>query len=139
MTTQQLTKLSSVIPCLRYRDARAAIQWLTNAFGLTAALVVPEEGSGPVEHAELVWDNGMVMIGSEPADGDGRLDWPAGVGAIYVIVDDPDEHHRRSVQAGADIVAPLKDEDYGSRGYTARDPEGVLWTFGTYRPELVSS
>jgi uncharacterized glyoxalase superfamily protein PhnB len=99
-------------------------------------LVVPDEGSGPVEHAELSWDNGMVMIGSEPVEGDGRLAWPAGVGAVYVIVDDPDAHHRRAVAAGAEIVQPLKDEDYGSRGYTTRDPEGVLWTFGTYRPQL---
>jgi uncharacterized glyoxalase superfamily protein PhnB len=136
MTTQQLTKLSSVIPCLRYRDARAAIEWLTRAFGFTAVLVVPDEGSGPVEHAELSWDNGLVMIGSEPVEGDGRLAWPAGVGAVYVIVDDPDAHHRRAVAAGAEIVQPLKDENYGSRGYTARDPEGVLWTFGTYRPQL---
>jgi len=135
-TTQQQTKISSMIPCLRYRDARAAIDWLTRAFGLTEAMVVA--GSDDViQHAELTWDNGMVMLGSEPAtDEPGRLSWPSGSGSIYVIVDDPDAHHERAIAAGAEIVLPLQDEDYGSRGYTARDPEGNLWSFGTYRPVL---
>jgi uncharacterized glyoxalase superfamily protein PhnB len=29
----------------------------------------------------------------------------------------------------------LKDEDYGSRGFTVSDPEGNLWSFGTYAGE----
>ncbi|HEY3261583.1 MAG TPA: VOC family protein [Pseudonocardiaceae bacterium] len=135
MVTTQLTKISSVIPCLRYRDARAAIDWLVEAFGLIEAMVA-EGPDGVINHAELTWDNGMVMLGSEPqADEPGRLSWPSGAGSVYVIVDDPDAHHERAVAAGAEIVLPLKDEDYGSRGYTARDPEGNLWSFGTYRPE----
>ena len=61
---------------------------------------------------------------------------PAGPGAacLYLVVEDPDAHYQRAVAAGAEIVQPLEDADYGSRGYTARDPEGNLWSFGTYRP-----
>lgn len=55
-------------------------------------------------------------------------------GGIYVVVDDADSHHERARDAGAEIVQPLADEDYGSRGYAARDPEGHVWNFGTYRP-----
>jgi uncharacterized glyoxalase superfamily protein PhnB len=51
-----------------------------------------------------------------------------------VIVDDPDAHHARAVAAGAEIVLELHDQDYGSRDYSARDPEGYVWHFGTYRP-----
>jgi uncharacterized glyoxalase superfamily protein PhnB len=54
--------------------------------------------------------------------------------SVYLVVDDPDAHHERAKKAGAEIVRGLRDEDYGSRGYTARDPEGNLWSFGTYRP-----
>ena len=36
--------------------------------------------------------------------------------------------------AGATIERELTDQDYGSREFTARDPEGNLWSFGTYRP-----
>jgi uncharacterized glyoxalase superfamily protein PhnB len=40
------------------------------------------------------------------------------------------------VAAGAEVVMPLTDQDYGSRDYTARDPEGNLWSFGTYLPRI---
>ncbi|HUF02532.1 MAG TPA: VOC family protein [Gaiellaceae bacterium] len=54
---------------------------------------------------------------------------------MYVIVADVDGHYERARSAGAEIVRELKDTDYGSRGYMARDSEGNLWSFGTYRPE----
>jgi uncharacterized glyoxalase superfamily protein PhnB len=68
---------------------------------------------------------------------EGRLS-PRTVGGVTsslsVHVEDPDAHFRRATEAGAEVVAGLKDEDYGSRGYMARDPEGHLWYFGTYQP-----
>jgi uncharacterized glyoxalase superfamily protein PhnB len=54
--------------------------------------------------------------------------------ASYVVVDDPDALHDRAKAAGATIERELSDQDYGSREFTARDPEGNLWSFGTYRP-----
>jgi uncharacterized glyoxalase superfamily protein PhnB len=55
---------------------------------------------------------------------------------VYVIVDDDiDAHYEHATSAGAEIVRPLQDTSYGSRDYLARDPEGNLWSFGTYRPE----
>jgi uncharacterized glyoxalase superfamily protein PhnB len=57
---------------------------------------------------------------------------PAGTGSIYVVVDNPDELYLRARAASATIVLELHDEDYGSRGFTARDHEGVYWSFGTY-------
>ena len=48
---------------------------------------------------------------------------------------DPDGHHDRAVAAGAELVMGLTDQDYGSREYAVRDPEGNVWCFGTYRPE----
>jgi uncharacterized glyoxalase superfamily protein PhnB len=55
---------------------------------------------------------------------------------LYLVVSDPDAHHARAVEAGAEVVIPLRDEEYGSRGYSALDPEGNVWSFGTYRPEV---
>jgi uncharacterized glyoxalase superfamily protein PhnB len=54
---------------------------------------------------------------------------------VYVVTDHPDDVHDRAVAAGAELVQPLRDEDYGSRGFTVSDPEGNLWSFGTYRGE----
>jgi uncharacterized glyoxalase superfamily protein PhnB len=53
-------------------------------------------------------------------------------------VPDPDEHHRRAVAAGANVVRPLENTDYGSREYSARDLEGSPWSFGTYDPYSVA-
>jgi uncharacterized glyoxalase superfamily protein PhnB len=38
------------------------------------------------------------------------------------------------VAAGGEIVRPLEDQDYGSRDFAVRDPEGNIWSFGTYDP-----
>ena len=128
---------STVIPSLRYRDAPAAVTWLAEAFGFEERLVVPTE-DGRVAHAEMTYGTGMVMFGSI-WDDDLNVTTPealrgASTHGIFVIVEDPDAHHARAVAAGAEIVRELRDEDYGSRGYSARDPEGHLWHFGTYEP-----
>jgi len=129
---------ATVIPTLRYRDAAAAVEWLCRAFGFEQRLVVPE--SGVVVHASLTFGNGMVILGNQRDDEFGRLQkTPAEVGGVgtqspYIIVADADAHHARAVAAGAKVVYPLKDEDYGGRGYSCRDPEGHLWNFGTYDP-----
>jgi uncharacterized glyoxalase superfamily protein PhnB len=75
------------------------------------------------------------MLGSAlPADDPHRMLGEQGPSWTYVIVADPDAHFARAQAAGAEIVRGLADEDYGSRDYMAKDPEGNLWTFGTYRP-----
>ena len=49
-------------------------------------------------------------------------------------MDDPDAHHDRAKASGADIVMELTDQPNGSREYAAEDPEGNVWSFGTYDP-----
>jgi uncharacterized glyoxalase superfamily protein PhnB len=49
-----------------------------------------------------------------------------------VVCTDLDGLCERAVGAGATVVRELRDEDYGSRGFSVRDPEGNLWSFGTY-------
>ena len=73
------------------------------------------------------------MLGSTN-EGEERFNQGAGKQSLYVVVDDPDALHDRAKEAGATIERELTDQDYGSREFTARDPEGNLWSFGTYRP-----
>jgi len=122
-------------PSLRYTDARAAIDWLEQAFGFEPK-AVHDNPDGSVGHAELVFGDGMIMFGSEPPGGDDRFGVRAGLGWSYVTVDADaiDALHDRAVAAGAEVVMELTDLDYGSRDFSARDPEGNLWSFGTYRP-----
>jgi uncharacterized glyoxalase superfamily protein PhnB len=111
------------------------IDWLERAFGFRRRLVVPGEQGG-VAHAELSFGEGVVMVSSaRPERGwVSPRDLPALNQIQSVTVDDPDAHFARAQAAGAEILQPLKDEEYGSRGYLARDPEGNEWYFGTYRP-----
>ena len=127
-----------IIPCLRYGDAPAAIAWLKQAFGFTETMVVPGP-DGTIAHAQLAFGSGMIMLGSAQEDAL-ALKSPCDLGGItqtiYVIVENADAHYARAVLAGAEIVRDLEDTPYGSREYAARDPEGHLWNFGTYRPEM---
>ena len=121
-----------VWPALTYRDAAAAIQFLRCAFGFQERLVVPGESARDVAQAEMRWHGGggvMLSTGVRV----GRLGQPAYAGAVYVVVDEPDPLYERARASGATVVRTLlHDADYDSRGFTVRDPEGVLWSFGTY-------
>jgi uncharacterized glyoxalase superfamily protein PhnB len=119
-----------IIPALRYDDAKAAIDFLDRAFGFHRK-AVHENEDGTIGHAELTSGRGMVMIGSTGA-GDKQFD--TAHASIYVIVDDPDALHERAKAAGAEITRELQDTDYGSREFSAADPEGNVWSFGTYDP-----
>lgn len=126
----------TVIPFLRYDDAPAAIAWLGEAFGFEPQLVVPD-GDGGIAHAQLRHGAGMVMLGSARED-QLEMKSPRRLGGvnqgIYIVLNDVDAHYRRACAAGAEIVLDLQDTDYGSREYCVRDPEGNLWSFGSYRP-----
>jgi uncharacterized glyoxalase superfamily protein PhnB len=118
------------IAIVRYRDPRGAIDWLGRAFGFEPHAV--HEVDGAVQHAELRWGSGIVMLGGRDA-GDTSAD-PRSSEGVYVVVEDADAHCERARAAGAKIVVEPTDQDYGSRDYQALDPEGHLWSFGTYRP-----
>jgi uncharacterized glyoxalase superfamily protein PhnB len=123
-----------IYPILQYRDARTAIGWLQRAFAFEPVHVY-DGPNGAVVHAELRHGDGMVMIGSADHGGGRGLGDHTGQCWAYVVVEDADAHHDRARAAGAEIVRELSDQEYGSRDYSARDPEGNLWSFGTYRPE----
>ena len=124
----------SIYTTLRYRDAMAAIEFLERAFGFERG-DVHQADDGTVQHAELRFVGEWIMLGSTSDGSDGRLAVENEPTWVYVVVDDPDAHYERAVGAGAEVVRDLTDEDYGSRGYAARDLEGNVWSFGTYRPE----
>jgi uncharacterized glyoxalase superfamily protein PhnB len=116
---------SGISPCVRYQDERAAIKWLQEAFGFEEHAVY-EGPDGVIAHAELRLGSGILMVGSG-SDTDEPF-------SLYVPVADIDAHYERAVAAGAEIVRPLRDTDYGSREYGARDLDGHVWYFGTYVP-----
>ena len=128
--------MQSIYPVLRYQDAHAAIDFLERAFGFQRHAVHEGEDGGVV-HSELRFGDQIVMVSSA---GGGNPVFDQGVGrtTVYVAVDEVDSLHDSASAAGAEIVMPPTDQDYGSRDFAARDPEGNIWSFGTYRPSLES-
>ena len=133
-----------IIPSIRYRDSKQAIDWLCATFGFERNLIVPNENGG-ITHAQLVCGEAMIMLG----DGHRLADDPYGklnksplqldgqnTAGIYMVVEDVDAHYKKAKTAGAEIVLDIADQDYGgrSRGYTCIDLEGHLWSFGSYNP-----
>ena len=125
----------SVWACLHYRDPRAALAFLTGAFGFTERAVHADPGpDGTIHHAELTWASergevGGVMFGA--SDDTARF----GAGLVHVVVEDPDALCERARAAGAVIVRGPEDTDYGSRMVVATDPEGNTWSFGTWHED----
>ncbi len=127
----------TVWPILSYRDARAAIAFLVSAFGFEERSVhARAEDTAVIDHAELRWPlGGGVMFGSAGKDDSAFGQRVPGNDAVYVVCEDPDTLFARATAEGAEVVRGLEDQDYGSRDFTVRDPEGNLWSFGTYRGE----
>jgi uncharacterized glyoxalase superfamily protein PhnB len=122
---------SDLYPCLTYSDARAAIDWLCKVFGFTKRLIV-DGPDNSVRHSELSLGTAVIMISSPREE---RIAPTGGQHfGLSVYVADPDDHHRQAVAGGAKITQPLRDEEYGARGYSVQDLEGYQWYFGNYRP-----
>jgi uncharacterized glyoxalase superfamily protein PhnB len=119
--------------------APAMIDWLCRAFGFERQAVY-EDGQGGIAHAQLSFGHGMIMLSTHRESGWGEfMALPEQVGgretqSCCLIVDDPDAHHAQAVAAGAVVIDPLSDRDYGGRGYGCKDPEGHLWWIGSYDP-----
>jgi uncharacterized glyoxalase superfamily protein PhnB len=132
---------ATLMPCLQYRNASKAIEWLCQTFGFEKQLVIPLE-DGSILHAQLRFGDGMIMLGSvlEEKTEFGcyikQTDEISGfeTQSSYIIVSDADEIYRRAIAAGAEIVIDIRDEDYGGRSFSCMDLEGHLWSIGTYNP-----
>jgi uncharacterized glyoxalase superfamily protein PhnB len=125
-----------------YQDAGKAIDWLTGAFGFEVRIKV-EGDNGRIEHSELVFGDGLIMVASEnprsSQDGQRVLRSPKSLGgastqSVMVFVDDAEAHCLRARAAGATIFDEPKVHDYGEdywadKSYGATDPEGHHWWF----------
>jgi uncharacterized glyoxalase superfamily protein PhnB len=120
----------NVFPALRYRDAPGAVAWLVDVLGFEVR-ELHEADDGSIAHAQLSHGGGLIMLGSERDDAFGGR---TGGGFTYIAADHVDGLYERVRSKGADVVMEITDTDYGSRDFSVRDPEGNVWSFGTYRP-----
>lgn len=123
---------------LYYENGADAIDWLCRAFGFEVRLKIEGDG-GRIEHSELVYGEGLIMVGEPKPDKLPYTRAPRQVGGIntqnmMVYVDDVEAHCARAREAGAKITAELKTSDYGEdywsdRGYECEDIGGHRWWF----------
>ena len=127
-----MTDSSALWPCLSFADVDAMTAWLA-AVGFTEKATYRDD-SGTVVHAEWLWPaGGGLMFGAARDTGD-QVVPKVGVTSLYLVCPDPDDVFERAVAAGGTVVRPMQEEDYGGRGGTVADPEGNLWSFGSYQP-----
>jgi uncharacterized glyoxalase superfamily protein PhnB len=119
----------NIFPVFRYKNAPDAVEWLVRAFGFEKRAVY----TGPddtIVHAELHCGPSVIGI-SSATSATAANPWSTDRQGVYVRTENLDEQHDRAKAANAEVVTPLRDTEYGSREYSARDLEGNLWAFGT--------
>ncbi len=117
---------------LFYQDARAAIEWLGEAFGFEIRVLV-DAPDGSVAHSELVFEEAMIQVAGAGGMQGSKSPKDLGGGftqSLYVFVPDIDAHYQRAKAAGAEIVRDLETQHYGDRTYGCLDCEGHPWYFG---------
>jgi uncharacterized glyoxalase superfamily protein PhnB len=141
MSNQAKACRSTIVPSLRYRDCLVAIDWLIRAFGFEKQAVFVAPDNKTVQHAQLTFGNGMIMLGSVDNGGQASkfMVQPDEIGlretkSTYFVVNDADAVYATAKAAGAEMVLDIRDMDYGGRGFTCRDLEGHIWSIGTYDP-----
>src|SRR5688572_8508894 len=124
---------------MRYRDVAAAADWLCSAFGFEKQTVLADDDGAPL-YVQLTFGRAMLMLAPvRPSPIDKYMKQPDEIGGAetqsgYYVVGDADVHYAQARAAGAAIILEIEDDDFGGRTYTCRDPEGHIWTFGTYDP-----
>jgi uncharacterized glyoxalase superfamily protein PhnB len=138
MTTTSATPIPTIWPGFVYQDARAAIDFLTGTFGFEARIVVANEDDPRIiEHSQLNWpEGGTVMVSTADRPGNVFSARPIGGASVYVVTDRIDELAKAAANANCPFIQELQDnQGYEGRGFSIRDPEGNIWSFGTYRGE----
>jgi uncharacterized glyoxalase superfamily protein PhnB len=125
--------MQTIFPFIRYRDAPGAVRWLATALGFEETLMV-KGPDGTIVHAEMRFGPGTIWLGTIRAGQQTPKDLGAVGQGLYVYAGDVDAHYEHAKASGAEIICEIEDTSHGSREYTVRDPEGYLWTFGTYMP-----
>jgi uncharacterized glyoxalase superfamily protein PhnB len=116
-----------------YQDAKAAFRWLEQAFGFQPLFVILDP-AGNLAHSEMTYGNGVVMIGNEWSEDHRSPKSLQGKNTQTVHVqlaagEDLDAHCHHARSSGATILQEPETQFYGDRSYSAKDPEGHIWTF----------
>jgi uncharacterized glyoxalase superfamily protein PhnB len=131
----------TLTPSVVYNDPRRGIKWLTEVLGLRLKSLY-ETPEGGVAFVELVWRTGIVFVSGRPPP---ESPWSkVGIASIALVAEDAEtvgKAYQRACSAGADVVRAMHVARTpafpdGSTQFDLRDPEGNLWTVGTFQPRI---
>ena len=120
---------TTINPVVHYRDLDAGANYLVETFGFVQH-AVHKADDGTTQYIELSLNDAPLGLGPHT---EGSV-FDTGPAVVYISLDEVDSTHERARAAGAEIVMPPTDQDYGSRDFVAKDCEGNVWCFGTYQP-----
>lgn len=124
-----------ITPYLICRNAEAAIEFYTRAFG--AEEIYRVGGGGMIGHAEAKIGTAVIMLADEFPP---LAVSPQTVGgspvSLYLYVEDVDAFTEKAVSEGLEVIKPVADQFYGDRSGHFRDPFGHLWGFATHIEDL---
>jgi|SRR5688500_11206175 len=123
----------SVTPYLVVDGAAKAIDFYKKAFGATEIMRMPDP-KGRIGHAEMKIGNSHIMLADEFPEMGFRGPTSLGGAAVslMVYVDDADAIFKKALSNGAQEVQAMKDQFYGDRSGTLKDPFGHVWTIATH-------
>ena len=120
---------TTINPLVHYRDLAAGVQFLVDAFGFEQQ-TAHEGDDGSLRYVELRLHG--APLGLSPHVAGSMFD--TGPAVVYISLDEVDPTHEKAAAAGAEILMPPNDPDYGSRDFVAKVAEGNVWCFGSYQP-----
>jgi PhnB protein len=118
-----------VTPYLVSADGPALIDFVKAAFG-AEEIMRAETPNGGV-HGEVRLGDSMMMVGGG-IPGKGFPGKPM-LNALHVYVKDADAVTAKAVAAGATLIDPVRDQEYGERSSTVKDAAGNYWYIATHK------
>ena len=124
-----MTKILTIMPVLKVTDMQRSIDWYTSVLGFDAKGRQADDGDG--EHCFIQADCTELLL----ATGSHLGGTPCFTGTLYFQVVGVDALYER-VNGRAEIVWPLERQEYGTREFGIRDPDGYLLAFAEQSPTL---
>lgn len=123
MKVNRSTPPPTVVPVLAYPDVRAAVAWLSAAFGLVERTRIGESHRSQMS----IGADGAVIVAERRGQDPAQRDDPRNL--TRVRVEDVTAQFERACAHGATVVEPVTDREYGERDCTLEDLAGHRWQF----------
>jgi uncharacterized glyoxalase superfamily protein PhnB len=133
MTTERINTVTSMYPRLIVADAARAIDFYVSALGAVETARHTDDND-KIIHSELKLDSVMFAVKDEDA-GDPS---PTTLGGSPVILALDVTDGEAMVAAGATVIYPIRDWEYGARAGRLADPFGHLWMISQPLPSSTS-